>query len=200
MQIPDDENLEKAAAEGDAESQFTLAAACHLGGNKDIEEAVKWYTLAAEQGHTQAQFNLAMMYFVGEDVPKDFDITAKWLKLAAEQGEAASQNALAVLYFNGQGVEKNHDEAIKWWKRSANNGNASAQISIGAMHYDGKGVEKDMVQALMWHDISILNGSEDGKKNRDILEKEATPEQIALAKKRAAEWLSHWHIRQEDKY
>ena len=128
------------------------------------------------------------MYFVGDDVPQDFKNTAKWLQLASNHGEAASQNALAVLYFNGQGVEKNVEEAIKWWRQSAENGNSRAQVSLGAMYYDGKGVEKDIVKALMWQYISIKNGSDDGGRNRDTIEKEATPKQIAEAKNLADEW------------
>ena len=32
------------------------------------DEAVKWYTLAAEQGYTFAQYNLALKFFRGEGV------------------------------------------------------------------------------------------------------------------------------------
>ncbi len=135
-----------------------------------------------------------MLYYLGNGVPKDFNETAKWMTRAAEQGEAASQNTLAVLYFNGEGVEKNIDEAIKWWRRSAENGNSKAQVSLGAMDYDGKGVEKDMVQALMWHNLSIINGSEDGQHNKITLEKEATPEQLAEAKKLTDEWMKKHNL------
>ena len=40
------------------------------GVPQDDESAVKWYTLAAGQGHASAQTNLAWMYENGRGVPK----------------------------------------------------------------------------------------------------------------------------------
>ena len=51
--------------------------------------AVKWYTLAAEQGDADAQINLAGMYFNGRGVPQDYKTAVKWHTLAAKQGNAA---------------------------------------------------------------------------------------------------------------
>ena len=38
------------------------------GVSEDDAEAVRWYRLAAEQGHASAQFNLGVMYARGEGV------------------------------------------------------------------------------------------------------------------------------------
>ena len=38
---------------------------------KDEAEAVRWYRLAAEQGHAGAQYNLGLMHAKGEGVLKD---------------------------------------------------------------------------------------------------------------------------------
>ena len=75
------------------------------GVPEDDKTAVKWYTLAAEQGHDGAQFNLGWMYFNGEGVPElmkqRFPIALKWYTLAAEQGHDGAQNNLAMMYANG---------------------------------------------------------------------------------------------------
>ena len=56
------------------------------------DEAVeKWYTLAAEQGHSKAQYNLAIMYSQGDGVPVCDKTAAKWFTLAAEKGEEGPQ-------------------------------------------------------------------------------------------------------------
>ena len=47
---------------------------------------MKWYTLAAEQGHASAQYNLGFMYNNGRGVPQDDKTAVKWHTLAAEQG------------------------------------------------------------------------------------------------------------------
>ena len=60
----------------------------HVGGvgvTKDDAEALRWFRLAAEQGHAQAQFNLGIMYNTGRGVPQDNVSAHMWLNLAAAQ-------------------------------------------------------------------------------------------------------------------
>ena len=45
---------------------------------KDGEQAVKWFTRAAEQGLAGSQTTLAMMYEEGRGVEKDLDKAKEW--------------------------------------------------------------------------------------------------------------------------
>ena len=45
---------------------------------KDEAEAVRWYRLAAEQGHAGAQYNLGLMHAKGEGVLKDSVLAHMW--------------------------------------------------------------------------------------------------------------------------
>jgi len=47
---------------------------------------VKWYRLAAEQGHASAQGNLGVMYGTGQGVLKDYVYAHMWGNLAASKG------------------------------------------------------------------------------------------------------------------
>ena len=67
---------------------------------------MKWYTLAAEQGNADAQYNLGVMYDNGRGVPQDDKTAVKWYRLAAEQGDASAQSNLGVMYGTGQGVPR----------------------------------------------------------------------------------------------
>ena len=58
------------------------------GVPQDDKTAVKWWTLAAEQGDADAQNNLGFMYNNGRGVPQDDKTAVKWYTLAAEQGYA----------------------------------------------------------------------------------------------------------------
>lgn len=49
-----------------------------------LEEAVRWYRLAAEQGDADGQFHLSNCYALGNGVPQDFAEGVKWCRLAAE--------------------------------------------------------------------------------------------------------------------
>jgi TPR repeat protein len=61
------------------------------GVTQDYNEALKWYTKAAEQGYAAAQHNLGKMYWNGHGVPEDFVQSYKWLNLAAAQGNETAK-------------------------------------------------------------------------------------------------------------
>ncbi len=85
------------------------------GALQDYQEALKWYRMAAEQGHAPAQFNLGVMYRHGQGVSQDYQEALKWYRKAAEQGHAAAQNNLGVLYEVGQGVPQDFARAHMWY-------------------------------------------------------------------------------------
>ncbi len=83
------------------------------GVDPNYVESIKWYTLAAEQGNANAQFNLGYMYCNGQGVDPNYVESFKWYKFAAEQGNANAQYNLGVMYGNGHGVEQSYVEAFK---------------------------------------------------------------------------------------
>ena len=56
------------------------------GVDEDEEEAVEWYRKAAEQGHAEAQDELARCYDYGWGVGEDEEEAVEWYRKAAEQG------------------------------------------------------------------------------------------------------------------
>ena len=48
---------------------------------------MRWYRLAAEQGHADAQFNLGSMYFGGRGVLKDDVLAHMWWNIAGVNGD-----------------------------------------------------------------------------------------------------------------
>ena len=61
------------------------------GVPQDYKEAVKWYTLAAEQGHASAQTNLGLMYVNGTGVLQDYIRAHMWWNIAAANGHDAAR-------------------------------------------------------------------------------------------------------------
>ena len=62
-----------------------------LGVPQDAAEAVRWFRLAAEQGHARAQYSLGVMYGTGEGVPQDNVEAHMWLNLAASRLSGADR-------------------------------------------------------------------------------------------------------------
>ena len=151
----------------------------------DFQTALKEWKSLADQGHAYAQYNLGWMYANGEGVPEDDAEAARWYRLAADQGDADAQHNLGVMYYNGEGVPEDDAEAARWFRLAADQGDADAQHNLGVMYYDGEGVLQDNVTAHMWFNIAGANGAEDGRDDREIIERKMTPADISEAQKRA---------------
>jgi TPR repeat protein len=107
------------------------------GVPQNYEQAVKWYTKAAEQGEVYAQFNLGSMYRNGQGVPQNGTEAVKWYTKAAEQGDVMAQIILGGMYKYGESVPQNGTEAVKWYTKAAEQGSVTAQNNLGEMHRYG---------------------------------------------------------------
>lgn len=150
-------------------------------------EAVKWYTLAAEQGNAEAQLKLGEFYYKGQDVPKDNFEAIKWFRLAAAQGHAKAQFMLGTSYQFGNGVFINYFEAIKWYRLAAVQGFEPAQMFLGMSYEIGQGVPKDYMRAYMWYNIAGASGNSKAIDARDRVTEKMAPGQIGEAQKLASE-------------
>ena len=122
-------------------------------------------------------------------MPKDWREAAKWYLKAAEQGDTKAQKNLGVMYRSGKGVVKDDKEAVKWYRKAAEQGDAGAQTSLGAMYYNGGGILEDYETAYAWFNIAAANGDEYAKRNKLIVTKKMTPEQIAKAQELSREMI-----------
>ena len=77
---------------------------------------------AAKQGNVDAQYNLGVMYAIGQDVPQDDAQAVQWYQKAAEQGDAKAQYNLGVMYEEGKGVRQNLVIAKEWFGKACDNG------------------------------------------------------------------------------
>lgn len=89
----DDEEPELLAlAQNSLGSSYDLGT----GTEQDFEQAVVWYSKAAENGSTEAQRNLGEKYFLGEGTEKDIEKAIYWLEKAAEQEDSIAQKYLTL--------------------------------------------------------------------------------------------------------
>ena len=114
-----------AAKGGDPEAQFSMATKYEEGHGvaKDESEAVKWFELAAKQGHARAQCRIGFCYLYGNlGVSKDEAIAAHYMRDAANQGEPLAQGTLGYLCERGIGVTQDIAEADRLYRLSADKG------------------------------------------------------------------------------
>ena len=95
---------------------------CKVNYSKDnYSEAFKFCSVAAEQGHPEAQFNLGYMYQYGQGVKQDYIKAVEWYQKAAEQGNADAQFNLGFMYYNGEGVRQNYTKAKEYFGLACDN-------------------------------------------------------------------------------
>ncbi|MDD2706883.1 MAG: tetratricopeptide repeat protein [Verrucomicrobiae bacterium] len=180
------DDLVKAATGGSPDAQFELAERLFQGKNVSINptEAIKWYRMAAEQKHLEAQAALGIRYAHGQGIPRDYVESVKWSRLAAERGHAGAQNCMGVRYATGQGVEQNDGEAVRWYRMAAEQGHAVAQFNLALMYIYGQGVEQNYQEAFVWFSLSAEQGDDFAKESCERTAEAIAPADLELAKQR----------------
>jgi len=169
-----------------------------------VQEEVAWLRKAVAQRSPQAQYKLAMLYYLGWGVAKDYEEALKWYRLAAESGYRWAQHDLGQMYRDARGTDQDHGRAVKWFRRAAEQddliaqhalgiyyraagkGNISARRAVGDIHSKNGDASGYFVHALKWYTLAHWYS----KARRDAAALAATmnPADVALAKKLAREW------------
>lgn len=97
-------------------------------------KAAHWYSIAAAQGHAQAQNNLGLMYFEGRGVRKSYSEAACWYEFSAAQGCAQAQNNLAVMKYFGLGTPRDPQGAEELLMLSAAQGHEQACYTLATLN------------------------------------------------------------------
>jgi len=181
LAVVDDANA--AFERGDFKEGFRL-----LRPRDEHEEALRLLHPLAGQGSASAQTQLGIIYLSGLGGADKLTEAAKWFRKAADQDVARAQNFLGALYQMGAGVPQNRTEAVRWNRKAADQGYAPAQCSLGQKYATGYLVPKDVIAAHMWLSLCTSRGHDAALDEREMVEKEMTPEQIAEAQRMAREW------------
>ena len=156
--------LRKAAAQGLADAQFSLATmyAAGVGVQKDYAKAEQWCRQAAERGDPWAQNVLGVLHAAAHGPLKDAAEAEKWFRRAALPGRMPGRrfllfrgrrhSGIAIAQFNlgclsATGQKRRHADAARWLREAAEQGLGDAQNALGVMHAEGRGVPEDAEEA-----------------------------------------------------
>jgi TPR repeat protein len=173
MQYLDD--CRQAAERGDAEAQYRLGRE-----EKSPDKALYWYNKSAEQGHINAQFDLAQtnqeqaVYWYRQIAERkitelkidntQFDLNKRknetqdnyekrmtWYRQNLKKTYIEAQFNLAYAYDNGEGINQDDKQAVYWYRKAAENGHKRAQFFLGNAYYEGQFVPQNYQQAVYWY-------------------------------------------------
>ncbi len=118
------------------------------GCDVDERKAFVCFKLAANQGHTEAQYQLSICYDRGMGVRRSITEAAKWCQMAAYGGHAQAQSEIGYCYEYGQGVVRNIKEAVRWYQIASEQGNIEAKNNLAFCYQKGKGILKNVNEAI----------------------------------------------------
>lgn len=115
---------------------------------EDMEEAVKWYSEAAEAGNCNSQFSLGKIYLAAEEYEEGVSLLTR----SADQDNAAAQYVLGLIYEHGIGdISADLKRSFEYFLCSAKSGDADAQYKVGMRYYQGEEpVKENNDEAFKW--------------------------------------------------
>lgn len=127
--------LELARA-GDLHAMHNLAQLLRLGlgVNTDLKQAFLWYKRAADNGFTDSQVTLGVMYLKGQGTERNEAEAAIWLRKAAERNDRTALYNLGLMAQHGLGMAVNLAEARSYFERAAKLGHRRAAEALAGLN------------------------------------------------------------------
>lgn len=123
------EFLKKAADLGLVEAQFSLA--CTYSRSERYDKALKYFEMAAEQGHISAQYFTGYQYYIGYGTKVNFSAAVKWLRKTIEnpnegpnvvdnptESKIGALKLLGDAYEHGNGVPVDMNKANTYYRQA----------------------------------------------------------------------------------
>ncbi len=178
--------MEKAAQQGDAESQFRLGQ-FYLSdlGFDDDKLAFEWFIKAAEQGYPEAEHAVGCCYAYNLYVDTDYYEANSWFQRASDHGVAQASYELGLSYLYGRGVTQYGRTAIHFLKLAADGNVVNAKLELAKLYIQrqeslsdaykllsdilfDENIEKETeAEALYWCSVCLKNGYGCTKNNKN---------------------------------
>jgi len=114
---------------------------------------------SAEDGDVSDQFELGVIYDLGQLTLENKAEAAKWYRLAADQGHIEAQGRLCYLLYVNQIASLSEGEMLEQCHLAAQGGNASSQFLLATMSETGDRVPQSFIEAMKWHRLSAEQGN-----------------------------------------
>ena len=126
--------LKSSAESGNINALMSIANrydAGSYGVNRDIERAFNLYSIAADIGYSEAQYNLGSMYEKGDGTKKNEDKSIEWYTKSAMNGYIPAFYSVAVMNY-----KKSHPDkltAYAWFTIASASGNNQSRYWINKL-------------------------------------------------------------------
>lgn len=153
-----------------------------------------WYAAAAKLHDPVAEFNLASLFSVVKDHPRDLPKAAALLRRSASSGYVPAMHSLGLLLVNRPELAVSGDEAQPLLEAASNAGSWRSTIALGILKRDGAGAPGDPEAAYYLFRIALLQGGEQAKailaNDLKVLSARVSAEHAAALSEQANEWFA----------
>ena len=116
-----------------------LIGVCYMygyGSEKDVTNAVEWYTKSAAQGNENAMNNLGYCYSRGKDVDEDKTKGFELYEQSALLGSSTGMYSVGICYEEGRGqaLAKDVNNAKIWYTKALAQGNMVVQSLLDLLN------------------------------------------------------------------
>jgi len=125
------------------------------------EEMYLYYQVAAEQGLSDANYELGECYYFGNGVEEDEPHAFEYYQIATVSGEVIKIGQHAGQFTNEFMKKDDPIKQAKWTMLAAKMGRRRSMLELGKLYQDGTGIKKDIKKAFSWIQKSADAGLND---------------------------------------
>lgn len=123
---------------------------------RDLDQAIRWYRKAADQGDSASMSALAFIYLSRRG---DSAQALHWLRQAASSGDGSAMLQLSQIYGDGNGVPQDAAKSYAWARKAAQKKVSLASLELAEKYFHGNGTRQDYVEAAHWYREASEKGS-----------------------------------------
>ncbi len=135
-----------------------LPLSCLASDDWVLEKRFQEQMTQANNGDTQAMFEVGRMYERGRGIDEDVDAAIAWYQKASIGGSNLAHARLGMIYFSGQGARQDYKKAQTHLSVAAKHNIPAAQYYLGIMYEKGYAVKQDYSAALALYKKSAAGG------------------------------------------
>ncbi len=178
---------------GSSAGSAGLQDALDLYAGGDIAGAAAIYGDLAQEGDARAQFNLALMFYVGQGVPQSYYDAYVWAWRAKLKGVAQAQILIDRVE---NGISRDErialaDTLMGDLSEGIANGDARAMLAMSVIQSDLL-PKPDMIQTYVWQSMSVAIGLSEAETLRDATFDQLSDRDKVRAQTAARDTFSQW--------
>lgn len=154
--------IEEAARAGHIEAAHELGLRLVLGdaGRVDLEEGIRWLTIAARRDRAQAQYDLALA-LQRRASAGDHEQAHDWLRAASRVGHSDATFGLGVKRLLGEAADWDAPETLARLRELQRSSHPEATHLLASALASGRGVAPNVEQAIQLFNRAIALGDSD---------------------------------------